>query len=120
MSGDKPKRGSIDSFVTVTKKTLTTPSSSEKIEFEQTESGQTELATLDVAQRTDGELEEPKKTDSTDVNQNLTGIDSHPETHDNDIGFQLSSHDPPTNEKKYRLLTRLFPPDKKYIFPNQV
>ncbi|CAF1510815.1 unnamed protein product, partial [Rotaria sordida] len=110
MSGDKRKRGSLDSFVTVTKKILTTPSPSE----------QTELVTLDVAQETDGELEEPGKTDSTDINQNLIVIDSHPETHDNDIGFQLSLHDPPTNETKYRLLTKPFRPDKKYIFPNQV
>lgn len=120
MSGDKRKRGSLDSFVTVTKKTLTTPSSSEQIELEQPESDQTELVTLDVAQGTDGESEEPEKTDSTDVNQNLIVIDSHPETHANDIGFQLSLHDPPTNETKYQLLTKPFRPDKKYIFPNHV
>ena len=71
MSGDKRKRGSLDSFVTVTKKTLTTPSLSEQIELEQSESDQTELVTLDIAQGTDGELEELEKTDSTDVNQNI-------------------------------------------------
>jgi hypothetical protein len=96
MSGDKRKRGSLDSFVTVTKKTLTTPSSSEQIELEQPESDQTELVTLDVAQGTDGESEEPEKTDSTDVNQNLIVIDSHPETHAN-INFLRNHFDPIRN-----------------------
>ncbi|CAF3245589.1 unnamed protein product [Rotaria sp. Silwood2] len=90
MSGDKRKRASLDSFVTVTKKTIVTPSSSE-----QTEIDQSELNTLEVAEIIDDD------------------------THENDIGFQLSLRTTLTNETKHRLLTKPFRPDNKYKFPNQ-
>ena len=85
MSGDKRKLSSLDSFVTITQKTLVTSSSSQ-----QTESVQSELVTYEIDQSIDGELEESENTDSFNVNQNLIVVDSHPDTHDNDIGFQLS------------------------------
>jgi hypothetical protein len=114
MSGDKRKRASLDSFVTVTKKTIVTPSSSE-----QTETDQSELNTLEVAEIIDDELKESNNINPSDVSQNLNAIDSHPSTHENDIGFQLSLRTTLTNETKYRLLTKPFRPDNKYKFPNQ-
>jgi hypothetical protein len=53
------------------------------------------------------------------MNQNFNIIDSHPDTHEKDIDFQLLLHTSLTNETKYQLLTKPFRPDKKYIFPNQ-
>ncbi|CAF4935770.1 unnamed protein product [Rotaria sp. Silwood1] len=114
MSGDKRKHASLDSFVTITKKPLVTSSSSQL-----TESIQSELVTHEIAQSIDGEPEESENTDPSNVNQNLIVIDSRPDTHDNDIGFQLSLHTPLTDETKYKLLTKPFQPDKKYTFPNQ-
>jgi hypothetical protein len=113
MSGDKRKHGPLNTFVTVTKKPLITPSSSE-----QTEPDQSEIVSLEVAQQIGSESEEPENNDSSDMNQNLNIIDSHPDTHGNDIGFQLLLHSSLTNETKYQLLTKPFRPDKKYIFPN--
>ncbi|CAF5114853.1 unnamed protein product, partial [Rotaria sp. Silwood1] len=106
MSGDKRKRASRDSFVTVTKKTIVTPPSSE-----QTETDQSELNTLEVAEIIDDEFEESNNINPSDVSQNLNAIDSHPSTHENDIGFQLSLRTTLTNETKFRLLTKPCRPD---------
>jgi len=114
MSDNKRKQGPLDAFVTVTKKPLITPSSSEE-----NEQDQSEIVALEVTQPIRAESEETEHNVSSDVNENLHIIDSHPDTHDNDIGFQLSLHTPLTNETKYQLLTKPFRPDKKYTFPNQ-
>ncbi len=114
MSGDKRKHGPLNTFVTVTKKPLIKPSSSE-----QTETDQSEIVSLEVAQQIGTEFEEPENNNSSDMNQNLNIINSHPDTHENDIGFHLLLHTSLTNETKYKLLTKPFRPDKKYIFPNQ-
>ena len=111
MSGDKREFSSLDSFVTITKKTLITSSSSQ-----QTESVQSELVTHEIDQFIDGELEESENIDSSNVNQNLIVVDSHPDTHDNDIGFQLSLRTPLTDEIKYKLLTKPFRSDKNIHF----
>jgi hypothetical protein len=112
MSRDKRKLGPLDSFVTISKKTLITPLSSEG-------SGpdHSQLSTLEVAQPIGGEFEEPDSADPCDVNQSLNIIDSHPDTHENDIGFQLSLNSPLTDETKHSLLAKPFRPDRKYTFP---
>ena len=114
MSGDKRKQGPLDTFVTVTKKPLITSTSSEQIEDDQSE-----IVSLDIVQLLHAESEEAEQDESSDVNGNLRIIDSDPDTHENDIGFQLSLNSSLTNETKYRLLTKPFRPDKKYTFPNQ-
>ena len=114
MPGDKRKLSSFDSFVIITKNTLVTSSSSQR-----DESVQSELVTHEIDQSIDGELEESENTDSSNVNQNLIVADSHRDTHDNDIGFQLSLRTPLTDEIKYKLLTKPVRLDKKYTFPNQ-
>jgi len=114
MSDDKRKHGPLNTFVTVTKKPLIKPSSSE-----QTETDQSEIVSLEVAQQIGTEFEEPENNNSSDMNQNLNIINSHPDTHENDIGSHLLLHTSLTNETKYKLLTKPFRPDKKYIFPNQ-
>ena len=111
MSGDKRNLSSLDSFVTITKRTLVTSSSSQQIE-----SVQSELFTHEIDQSIDGELEELENTDSSDVNQNLIVVDSHSDTYDTDIGFQLSLRTPLTDEIKYKLLTKPFRSDKKIYF----
>jgi hypothetical protein len=113
MSADKRKLGPLDSFVPVTKKTYIAPSLSEQIEPDQSD-----LITIEVAQPTDDELTEQENVDAS-VKENFNIIDSHPDTHNNDTGFQLSLNIPLTNEIKYRLLTKPFRPDKKYKYPNQ-
>ncbi|CAF5148602.1 unnamed protein product [Rotaria magnacalcarata] len=114
MSGDKRKQGPLDAFVTVTKKPLIPSSSSE-----QAERDQPAIVSLEVAQPIRAESEETEHNVSSGVNENLRIIDSHPDTHDNDIGFELSLHTPLTNETKYQLLTKPFRPNKKYTFLNQ-
>ncbi|CAF2742650.1 unnamed protein product [Rotaria sp. Silwood2] len=112
--GDKRKLDSLDSFVTITKKSIVTPSSPK-----QTESDQSALINAEVTETIDVEFEEPDTLNSSDINQNLNVIDSHPSTHEIDIGFQLSLRTTLTNETKYQLLTKPFRPDKKYKFPDQ-
>ncbi|CAF1097799.1 unnamed protein product [Rotaria sordida] len=112
--GDKRKFDSLDSFVTITKKSIVTPSSPK-----QTESDQSALINAEVTETIDVEFEEPDTLNSSDINQNLNVIDSHPSTHEIDIGFQLSLRTTLTNETKYQLLTKPFRPDKKYKFPDQ-
>ncbi len=114
MSGDQRKHGPLNAFVTITKKPLITPSSSE-----QTEPDQSEIASLEVAQQIGTESEESENNYSSDMNQNLNILASHPDIHGNDIGFQLLLHTSLTNEAEYQLFTKPFRPDKKYIFPNQ-
>ncbi|CAF3200399.1 unnamed protein product [Rotaria sp. Silwood2] len=110
MAGNKR---TLDSFVTVTKKTcITSPS-------EQTEVDDSDLNTINTDQVNNVNLDQANEINSTNIDQNLTVIDSHPETHDNDIGYQLSQHNPPNDEIKYLLVTKPFRPDNKYIFPNQ-
>jgi len=60
-SGDKRKLGPVESFVTVTKKTLTTSSSTEE-----SGSDQSQLVTLESAQPINVEVEEPENTDSSE------------------------------------------------------
>lgn len=112
--GDKRKRESLDTFVTITKKTIVTPSSSE-----QTEPDHSALVNAEAAETIDAELEELNRITSSDINQKLNIIDSHPSTHENDIGFQLSLRITLTNQTKYRLITKPFRPDNKYKYPDQ-
>lgn len=112
--GDKRKLESLDSFVTITKKSIVTTSLSE-----QTESDHSALVNVEATENVDVEFEEPATLDRSDIDQSLTVIDSHPSTHETDIGFQLSLRTTLTNEIKYRLLTKAFRPDKKYKFPDQ-
>ena len=70
MFADKRKRTSLDSFVTVTKKTVVAPSSSE-----QTETDQSELNTFEVAEIIDDKLEKSNNINSSEVSQNLNAID---------------------------------------------
>ena len=114
MSNDKRRISSLDSFVTITKKTLVTSSLSQ-----QTESVQSALVTHEIARSIDGELKESEHTNSFNVNQNLIVLDSHSDTHDNHIGFLQSLHTLVTDETKYKLLTKPFRPDKIYTFSNQ-
>ncbi|CAF2160173.1 unnamed protein product [Rotaria magnacalcarata] len=114
MSADKRKHGSLDSFVTITKNALMTHSSSEQVELDSSE-----IVSIEVTHPADTEAEEPENNSSSNLNQNLVIIDSHPDTHQNDIGFHLSLRTSITDETKYELLTKPFRPDKKYTFPNQ-
>ena len=114
MPRDKRKYGSLDAFVIITERALIAHSSSK-----QATSDQSDIASVEAAQPIDLETEEPENNDSSDLNQNLNIVDSHPDTHHNDIGFHLSLNTPLTNEIKYELLTKPFKPDKKYTFPNQ-
>jgi hypothetical protein len=72
MSGDKRKHGPLNTFVTVTKKPLITPSSSE-----QTEHDQSEIVSLEVVQQIGTKSEEPENNDSS-VNQSELQIWSLP------------------------------------------
>ncbi|CAF4061859.1 unnamed protein product [Rotaria sp. Silwood2] len=116
MSGNKR---TLDSLVTVTKKPFITSPSSEQTECEQFETDKSNLITVDPAQASNANLDEAIDIDSTNIDQNLIVIYSRPETHHNDIGYQLSQHNPPANDIKYLLLTKPFRPDNKYIFSNQ-
>lgn len=112
--GDKRKLNSLDSFVTITKKSIVRSSSPN-----QTESDQATLISGEGTETIDVEFEELDTLSSSDINQNLNVIDSFPSTHEIDIGFYLSLRTTLTNEIKYRLLTKPFRPDKKYKFPDQ-
>jgi hypothetical protein len=100
--GDKRKLDSLDSFVTITKKSIVTPSSPK-----QTESDQSALINAEVTEAIDVEFEEPDTLNSSDINQNLNVIDSHPSTHEIDIGFQLSLRTTLTNETKFNNNSRI-------------
>ncbi|CAF3093711.1 unnamed protein product [Rotaria sp. Silwood2] len=116
MSGNKR---TLDSFVTVTKKAFITSPSSEQTECEQSEADESDLITVDTTQANNTNLDEAIEIDCTNVDQSLIVMDSHPESYDNDIGYQLSQHNSPANDIKYQLLTAPFRPDNKYIFSNQ-
>ena len=114
MSSDKRKQGPFDTFITVTEKPFVSPTSSEQIEHDQSE-----VLPLDIDQSVRDEVEETEHDESFNMNENLNIVDSHPNTHESDIGFQLLLNNSLSNETKYQLLTKPFRPDKKYIFPSQ-
>ena len=110
----KRKLESLDLFVTITKKTIVMPSSSE-----QAESEQSALIIVEAAETIDTKFEKPDAINSFDINPNLNVIDSYASTHEIDIGFQLSLRITFINETKYRLLRKLFQSDQKCNFPGQ-
>lgn len=78
-----------------------------------------ELSTDSREPATDATQPQPNVVASIEheTNSSLPVYDSRPETHDADIGYQLSLKSRIGNEIKYRLLTNRFQPDKKYRFP---
>ena len=114
MSSDKRKQGLLDTFITVTKKPCVLPTSSE-----QTEHDESDIVSLDIAESAHDESEETEHNKSSDMSENLLVVDSHPDTHEHDIGFQLSLNISLVDKKKYELLTKPFRPNKKYTFPSQ-
>lgn len=114
MSNDKRKQGPLDTFITVTKKVFVSSTSSEQIQHDQSD-----IVSLDVDQSVCDEIQETDRGESSNTNENVNIIDSDPDTHESDIGFQLSLNISLSDKIKYELLTNPFRPDKKYVFPSQ-
>ena len=123
MSGDKRKQRLLGSYI---------------INSKRKEIGFLAIEQLDVDQPSHADHEEPptdgktlptpsdnlEALDADDVdpccgNEMESVVDSHPDTHDNDIGYQLSMKICLTDDIKHRLLTNPFRPDQKYAFPDR-
>ena len=113
MSNEKKKQRSLDSYIIKSKRKPTESFAVEQldtelsahVDHEESRSGCAPFPSpFDNFEALDaGEFDLDHQNETTNV------TDSHPDTYDNDIGYQLSTKTPLTDNIKHRLLTNPFP-----------
>ena len=123
MSGDKRKQRSLDSYIITSKRKEIGSLANEQLYVDQPSHDDHEDSPTDGTRlRTLSDNLEALDADDVDpgCGDEMEGVvDSHRDTHDNDIGYQLSMKTCLTDDIKHRLLTNPFRPDQKYVFPDR-
>lgn len=123
MSNEKRKQRSLDSYIIKSKRKATESFAVEQLDTELSahvdhEESRSDCATF-PSPSDNFEALDAEEFDLDHQNETTNVTDSHPDTHDNDIGYQMSTKTPLTDDIKHRLFTNPFRPDRKYQFPDQ-